>query len=298
MNLFNLFGKKEQSLEDTAKKLAELDPEEREAKLADVTENKEELLDALADIMDEDNGEEGDGDNDQEPEVEREPYNKDSKKIIEVIRKGFTVAELNDICLGIEGIKPKEVKKMKEAALIVLLITSRSADEVDGLIATKDQVKDRKKLTKEEAEAKKIAYEEKAEQEEKAKELLKLRSEQEEEYKQCKKHCLELEEKGKLKNVVNEWRAYAEYAEGTQWAELAEARANVVQGVIDATTTNKTAGRKVTPIGKEELKEDMQNLIIKLTQYTLQLRDDRKSGIATFNRAKRDLTKIVRITFR
>ena len=205
---------------------------------------------------------------------------------------------MNDICLGIEGIKPKEVKKMKEAALIVLLITSRSADEVDGLIATKDQVKDRKKLTKEEAEAKKIAYEEKAEQEEKAKELLKLRSEQEEEYKQCKKHCLELEEKGKLKNVVNEWRAYAEYAEGTQWAELAEARANVVQGVIDATTTNKTAGRKVTPIGKEELKEDMQNLIIKLTQYTLQLRDDRKSGIATFNRAKRDLTKIVRITFR
>lgn len=370
MKLFNIFGKKEQSLEDTAKELAELSEEERDKKLESVTENKEELLDAIADILND-----GEGDDDNE-------------SLIDTLKGKFTVEELKKIISEIEleeGVEEVDINELKEEELAEFIVANKPEGEIAELlgiggdedgseetsvdmsiknaIAAIKEINDgaeitdfvhgeeRKKVLKaadrrvneindqdegdsedertnegiEDAEQKKERYDELIKRANKewesgdanaaiassveaqdlgtgdndgAELISEIRETQSEDYKACEEKCLELEEEGKFKEVVKAWAKFAESAPDTPWADKANARLAVVQGVINATTENKTAGRKPTPIGKEELKEDMQNLIIKLAQYTLQLRDDRKSGIATFNRAKRDLTKIVRITFR
>lgn len=332
MKLFNLFGKKEQSLEDTVKELVALSEEEREKKLEAVTENKEDLLNAIADILNK-----SDGDNENDDDIE---------SLIDTLKGKFTVEELKKIASEIElpeDAGEVDIDKLKEDQLADLIATNKPKDELGELLGLgsgddpdgdsedaggSEDESEEDEMTNEEiedAEQKKERYDQLIDRANKelkdgdveaaiatatqaqdigtgeadgAELISEIREKQEEDYNICEEFCLELEEEGEFKKVVKAWAKFAESAPDTPWAEKANARLAVVQGVINATTKNKTAGRKPTPIDREELKEDMQNLIIKLTQYTLQLRDDRKSGIATFNRAKRDLIKVVRITFR
>ncbi len=329
MKFFDIFGKKEQSLEDTAKELAALPKEEREKKLEAVTDNKAELLDAIADILNE-----GSDDDDNE-------------SLIDTLKGKFTVEEMIKIISEIEILEgpDKDIKELKEQELAELIVSNKSEEELaellgletlagddqggdNDLILSEDDGVSGDEMTDEEiedAEQKKERYDlliDRANQEWKdgeveaalasatqaqdigtgnsdgAELIIEIREKQEEDYKICEEECLELEEKGKFKEVVKAWAEFAESAPDTDWADKANARMAVVEGVISATTKTKTAGKKPNPISRDELKEDMQNLIIKINQYSLQLRDDQKSGIATFNRAKRDLIKVVRITFR